>query len=166
VEELETTNEELQSTNEELETMNEELQSTNDELHVSNETQREQQEHFYRLSRFMTAVLGSMDAGVVAVDQDLKVLTWNAKAEDLWGIRADEAEGAHLFNLDIGLPLDDLRPALKKQLGPEAAGPDVLQLAAVNRRGRPVDVQVTVTRLDHQDDQPAGALLMMEVVDG
>ena len=37
VEELETTNEELQSTNEELETMNEELQSTNEELQTINE---------------------------------------------------------------------------------------------------------------------------------
>lgn len=36
-EELETTNEELQSSNEELETTNEELQATNDELHTVNE---------------------------------------------------------------------------------------------------------------------------------
>ena len=36
-EELETTNEELQSTNEELETTNEELQSTNEELETTNE---------------------------------------------------------------------------------------------------------------------------------
>ena len=41
VEELETTNEELQSTNEELETMNEELQSTNDELQTINDALRD-----------------------------------------------------------------------------------------------------------------------------
>ena len=40
-EELETTNEELQSTNEELETMNEELQSTNEELETINEELRD-----------------------------------------------------------------------------------------------------------------------------
>jgi two-component system CheB/CheR fusion protein len=39
-EELETTNEELQSTNEELETTNEELQSTNEELETTNEELR------------------------------------------------------------------------------------------------------------------------------
>ena len=164
VEELETTNEELQSTNEELETMNEELQSMNDELHVSSETQREQQEHFYRLNRFMSAVLSSMNAGVVAVDHDLKVLTWNSKAEDLWGIRTGEAQGQHLFSLDIGLPLEGLRPALKRQLAEGLTAPEVFRVSAVNRRGRPVDVQVTVTRLDRDDEESAGALLMMEVL--
>jgi two-component system CheB/CheR fusion protein len=163
-EELETTNEELQSTHEELETMNEELQSMNDELHVSSETQREQQEHFYRLNRFMSAVLSSMKAGVVAVDRDLKVLAWNAKAEDLWGIRADEAQGQHLFSLDIGLPLEGLRPALTRQLVEGLTAPEVLRVPTVNRRGRPVDVQVTVTRLDRDEDESAGALLMMEVL--
>jgi two-component system CheB/CheR fusion protein len=164
VEELETTNEELQSTNEELETMNEELQSMNDELHTSNEVQREQQEHYYRLNRFMSAVLGSLNAGVTAVDESLRVLAWNAKAEDLWGIRTDEARGRHLFSLDIGLPLEPLRPVLKRQLA-DGADPDVLRLDAVNRRGRAIAVQVTVTRLEHSDgDDGPGALLMMEVV--
>ena len=165
VEELETTNEELQSTNEELETMNEELQSMNDELNVSNETQREQQDHFYRLNRFMSAVLSSMNAGVVAVDRDLRVLAWNAKSEDLWGIRGDEAQGQHLYGLDIGLPLEALRPAIKHELSEDSSAPEVLRLPAVNRRGRHVDVQVTVTRLDHDDDEPDGALLMMEVLE-
>jgi two-component system CheB/CheR fusion protein len=144
--------------------MNEELQSMNDELHTSNEVQREQQDHYYRLNRFMGAVLGSLNAGVTAVDQDLRVLAWNAKAEDLWGIRTDEAWGQHLFSLDIGLPLEPLRPVLKRQLA-DGADPDVLRLDAVNRRGRSIAVQVTVTRLEHSDgDEGTGALLMMEVV--
>jgi two-component system CheB/CheR fusion protein len=101
VEELETTNEELQSTNEELETMNEELQSMNDELHVSNEAQQEQQEHFEQLNRFMSSILGSMTSAVVAVDDESKVAVWNDRAEDLWGVRAEEANGEFLFELDI-----------------------------------------------------------------
>jgi two-component system CheB/CheR fusion protein len=167
VEELETTNEELQSTNEELETMNEELQSMNDELHVSNEAQREQQEHFYRLNRFMSSVLGSLNAGVIAVDPDLQVLAWNAKAADLWGVRTDEAQGQHLFTLDIGLPLEPLRPVLKRQLTARSPEPEVLRLDAVNRRGRAIQVQVTATRLTDPDgaDASSGALLMTEVVD-
>ena len=165
VEELETTNEELQSANEELETMNEELQSMNDELHMSNEAQREQQEHFYRLNKFMTSVLGSMNAGVAVVDQDLRIVTWNAKAEDLWGVRADEAEGEHLFNLDIGLPLESLRPALKRQLSGDDVDEDAVTMDAVNRRGRAISVRVTATRLAHDGDSPPGVLLMMDATD-
>jgi two-component system CheB/CheR fusion protein len=166
VEELETTNEELQSTNEELETMNEELQSMNDELHVSSESQREQQEHYYQLNRFLASVLASLNAGVVAVDDELRVLAWNAKAEDLWGIRADEARGQHLVALDIGLPLEPLRPGLKRQLTDQVA-PEVLRLDAVNRRGRSITVQVTLSKLAHpEDDGTTGALLTMDVVDG
>ena len=171
-EELETTNEELQSTveelettNEELETMNEELQSMNDELQIGNEAQREQQEHFYRLNRFMTSVLGSMPSGVAVVDDELKVVAWNAKAEDLWGVRMDEAEGLPLVSLDIGLPLGDLVDALRQKLNSNDPDHDVVTVDAVNRRGRHVTVQVTMTRLSQDGDAPSGALLMMDVVD-
>ena len=165
VEELETTNEELQSTNEELETMNEELQSMNDELQLSNQAQHDQQNHFYKLNQFMSAVLSSVNSGVVVVDEELTVLSWNAKAEDLWGVRADEAEGRHLFNLDIGLPMESLRPVLKLQLEDDHVGShEVTILDAVNRRGHPVQVRVTVTRLSQDGDQPRAAVLVMEVL--
>jgi two-component system, chemotaxis family, CheB/CheR fusion protein len=164
VEELETTNEELQSTNEELETMNEELQSMNDELHMLGETQREQQEHFYQLNQFMVSVLGSIDSGIVVVDQDVRVLAWNAKATDLWGIRADEAKGELLYSLDIGLPLETVRPALESQLSGAPTAPAALSISGVNRRGRDVQVKVRVTRLAQDGAQPPGALLVMDVV--
>ena len=164
VEELETTNEELQSTNEELETMNEELQSMNDELHMLGETQREQQEHFYQLNQFMVSVLGSIDSGIVVVDQDVRVLAWNAKATDLWGIRADEAQGELFVHLDIGLPLETVRPALESQLSGAPTAPAALSVSGVNRRGRDVQVQVRVTRLAQDGAQPPGALLVMDVV--
>jgi two-component system, chemotaxis family, CheB/CheR fusion protein len=49
-EELETTNEELQSTNEELETTNEELQSTNEELETMNEELQSTNEEFQTIN--------------------------------------------------------------------------------------------------------------------
>jgi len=166
VEELETTNEELQSTNEELETMNEELQSMNDELQFSNDALRDHQDEVERLNRFMAAVLGSMHSGVAVVDSDLQILAWNSRAEDLWGVRTDEAVGDHLMNLDIGLPLDELRQPLRRQLGNHEADPVALVLDAVNRRGKALQVQVTLTHIrDHGDSTPA-AMLMMDVLQG
>jgi two-component system CheB/CheR fusion protein len=170
VEELETTNEELQSTNEELETMNEELQSMNDELHMSNTALRERQDEVDRLNEFMNSILGSLRTGVAVVDRDLRIRAWNATAEDLWGIRHEEAQGEHLFNLDIGLPLEGLRPVLRRQFGGDGTDPETpetLRLDAVNRRGRPVVVQVTVRRLTSDGAaQPPGAILVMDVVEG
>ncbi len=63
VEELETTNEELQSTNEELETMNEELQSTNDELHTINDTLRERSAELDDARSFLDSLVDSLTMG-------------------------------------------------------------------------------------------------------
>jgi two-component system, chemotaxis family, CheB/CheR fusion protein len=163
VEELETTNEELQSTNEELETMNEELQSMNDELQYTNQALRERQDEIDRLSRFTTSVLGSMSSGVVVVDSDMTVLAWNSVAEDLWGIRADEAIGAHLMNLDIGLPVEQLRQPIRNQLTEVEEDTRTLELDAVNRRGRTIQVRVTLTSLHDRGSSSPAAVIVMEV---
>jgi two-component system, chemotaxis family, CheB/CheR fusion protein len=162
VEELETTNEELQSTNEELETMNEELQSMNDELHVTNEALREGQDEINRLNSFMVSVLGSMTSGVVVVSEDLQILAWNSTAEDLWGVRSDEAVGEHLLNLDIGLPVGELRRPLRHQIHGGAPAPERLELEAVNRRGRRLMVRLTVSRLASDSELPTGAVIIMD----
>ena len=108
VEELETTNEELQSTNEELETMNEELQSTNEELQTINEEARERSDQLGELNGFLESILTSLRSAVAVVDRDLHVRKWSRRAEDLWGLRADEVLQKNFLNLDIGLPVDRL----------------------------------------------------------
>ena len=113
VEELETTNEELQSTNEELETMNEELQSTNEELQTINDELRQRGEELERRQRLPAGGHGQPQGGVAVVDRELRLLAWSRHAEELWGLREEEVSGQHLLNLDIGLPVERLRPALK-----------------------------------------------------
>ncbi|MFC6092633.1 CheR family methyltransferase [Saccharothrix lopnurensis] len=161
VEELETTNEELQSTNEELETMNEELQSTNDELQAINDTLRERSAELDQVNDFMEAILTSVRFGVIVVDPDLRVLVWNRGTEDLWGLRRDEAVGVHLLNLDIGLPVGELRSAVRAALA-GADTQDVLMLDAINRRGRNTTVRVVVAPMRGQDGTSQGAILVME----
>jgi two-component system CheB/CheR fusion protein len=137
----------------------------NDELHLSNSALRERQDEVDRLNRFMSSVLGSLRAGVAVVGPDLRVLAWNASAEDLWGIREDEAEGQDLFNLDIGLPMEELKPLLRRQFGSDGAHDESLRLAAVNRRGRPLQLQVTVSPLAAVPNEQRGAILLMDVLD-
>jgi two-component system CheB/CheR fusion protein len=157
VEELETTNEELQSTNGELETMNEELRTANDALRSTNDRLRISTARLDEANTFLETVLAGLRAGVAVVDPDLRIRMWNRHAEDLWGLRSGEVIGRHVLNLDIGLPVDRVRPLLRGALG--AGGrPGEIRLDAVNRRGRAVTVRVACTPL-HKGD---GAIIVME----
>jgi two-component system CheB/CheR fusion protein len=161
VEELETTNEELQSTNEELETINEELQSTNDELQAINDTLRDRSAELDDVNDFLESILTSVRFGVVVVNQEMRVLVWNRGAEDLWGLRREEAVGEHLLNLDIGLPVADLRLSVRSAMT-EPSYEQAHSLDAVNRKGRRTTIKVVVGALRGRDGQVNGAILTME----
>jgi two-component system CheB/CheR fusion protein len=163
---LETAYEELQSTNEDLETMNEELQSMNDELHTANEELRTSTEEVASLNQFMTGVLGSFRAGVVVVDPDLRVLVWNAAAEELWGVREDEVIGQYLVDLDIGLPMSQLHPLLRRQIAGDGPPHDTVELDAVDRRGRPVHIRGTVSSFQQLPGERGGAVVLMDPTGG
>jgi two-component system, chemotaxis family, CheB/CheR fusion protein len=159
-EELETTNEELQSTNEELETMNEELQSTNEELETMNDELRERTAELNSVNASLETILGSLAVGVAVVDGQQVVRVWNSRADDLWGMRSDEAVGQHVLSLDIGLPLDKLGSAVREALSGDRPGPLVLD--ATNRRGRAIQCRVTAVPLVADGSAVRGAILLME----
>jgi two-component system, chemotaxis family, CheB/CheR fusion protein len=160
-EELETTNEELQSTNEELETMNEELQSTNEELQTMNEELRLRTDELNVANAFLSSILTSLRAGVVVVDKNLTILIWNSIAEEMWGLRADEVKTCSLFNLDIGLPVNQLRDPIRTALN-DGDGAQDLILDAVNRRGRNIKCRVSVGPFKAANGERQGAVIMME----
>jgi two-component system CheB/CheR fusion protein len=161
-EELETTNEELHSTNEELETMNEELQSTNEELETTNEELRLRTRQLDEANLFLQSVLSGLQSAVVVVNPELQVRQWSRQAEELWGLRADEVDGRHFLNLDIGLPVDRLRSAIRSVLT-EGTPRQQIEVPAVNRRGRTISCSVTVSPL-MADGTVVGAILLMDVL--
>jgi two-component system, chemotaxis family, CheB/CheR fusion protein len=160
VEELETTNEELQSTNEELETMNEELQSTNEELETINEELRRRSTELNQANLFLHSILVSLREGVIVVDADLHVLAWNARSEDLWGLRSEEVKGKHLMNLDIGMPLEQLMVPVRTCLHSGAS--QEVTIEAVNRRGRTVLCRVSCAPLHGIEESPKGVIIMLD----
>ncbi len=165
VEELETTNEELQSTNEELETMNEELQSTNQELQTINDEVRERSDRVNELNAFLESILTSLRGGVVMLDRELQIHKWNPRAEDMWGLRSDEVLHRNFLNLDIGLPVEQLKAPIKACLT-EQGGFHELMVPATNRRGKPIRVKVTCTQLaGPTGEEPQGVILVMEETD-
>jgi two-component system, chemotaxis family, CheB/CheR fusion protein len=163
IEELETTNEELQSTNEELETMNAELQSTNEELQTINDELRMRTGELDEANDFLESLLMSQRAGLVVIDAELRIIVWNDRSAELWGLRADEAPGQHFLNIDIGLPVEELRQPIKTVLAGESDHLTV-DLDANNRRGREFGCRVSLTPLLNRARQIRGAILLMEEI--
>ncbi|MBL6458459.1 PAS domain S-box protein [Belnapia sp. T6] len=162
-EELETTNEELQSTNEELETMNEELRSANEELETANEEMRVQAEETGEYRRYSESILRSIDAGIVVLDHDLCIRSWNRASENAWGLRAEEVLGRDFLDLDIGLRVGRLRPDLLRVLAGETPLAS-LTLDAVDRRGRQLTSRIRLSPLLYEARPPRGVVLIVEDV--
>ncbi|GGS50548.1 chemotaxis protein CheR [Planobispora rosea] len=167
-EELETTNEELQSTNEELETMNEELQSANDELQQINEVLNTRSAELDRANDFISSVVRSLGDAVIVVDGGLRVLVWSPGAEDLWGLRPEEAIGRQFTALDIGLPVEKVLPRLRSliEAGLESGNGRMegTVVDAVNRRGRTTRLGVSFSRLRAEDAPLHGVIMVMNLL--
>jgi two-component system CheB/CheR fusion protein len=103
-----------------------------------------------------------VDRGVVVIDREFRILLWNDRATDLWGLRSDEVVGRSLFGLDIGLPVEDMRqPIQEVWLG---AKPDAgeITLDATNRRGKAVRIRVSGSLSQAAQARPQCLVLLME----
>jgi two-component system CheB/CheR fusion protein len=162
VEELQTTNEELQSTNEEMETMNEELQSPNEELQTVNDELRQRTTESNQANFFLQSILSSVRVGIVALDRDLRILLWNERAEDLWGLRADEVREKNFTSLDIGLPIEKLKTPIVKFSDGQADSQEIV-VDAMNRRGKTIKCRITFCPLSlGQSGEREGVVMLME----
>jgi two-component system CheB/CheR fusion protein len=141
-EELETANKELQSTVEELETTNEELQSTSEELETMNDEMRQRTGELSDANAFLKTILGNLSLAVVVVDREFCVLTWNHRAEDLWGLHSDEVVGQSFLGLEIGLPVEQMKMPIRAILEEKENGCEI-NLPAVIRRGKTIQCRVT-----------------------
>ena len=146
--------------------MNEELQATNQELQSLNQEAQERGEQLGEVNGFLESILTSLRSAVVMLDRDLHIRKWNHRAEDLWGLRPWEVHNKNFLNLDIGLPVDQLRGPIRSCLAGEREFIE-LTLDATNRRGKPVRVRVTCTPLAGPDmKDPQGVILLMDEADG
>ena len=165
-EELETTNEELQSTNEELETTNEELQSTNDELQGINDELQGRTKQLDLANGFLNAVLRSLGSAVIVLNENLEVRVWSPGAEELWGLRPEEAEAKELAFLDIGLPAAEITPVLRQVLagadGNGSVSAPARRVTAVNRRGKTVELQIAAAPMRSEEGGVNGIILVID----
>lgn len=113
---------------------------------------------------FLETVLTRIGLAVIVVDSQQNIRIWNSQARDLWGLTNEETEGQHLLSLDIGLPLDRLRPQLRA-ISTGVSEREELTVDAVNRRGREFQCQVTILRMGQVREDGGGAAIMMRVLD-
>jgi two-component system, chemotaxis family, CheB/CheR fusion protein len=98
------------------------------------------------------------------VDPELRVTIWNRRAEDLWGWHSNEVLGKHLLNLDIGWPTEQLKQPIRACLARESEI-ECLTLEGMNRRGKPIQLQMTCTPLGRGEQEPHGVILFIEVTE-
>jgi two-component system CheB/CheR fusion protein len=72
-------------------------------------------------------------------------------------------EGQRFLNLDIGLPIDQLSQPVRAAVSEQGEIVD-LQLPAVNRRGRAIDVDVRVAPLQSDGQGPQGVIVLVRRV--
>ena len=139
--------------------MNEELQSTNEELETMNDELRERTDEALRANSFLGSILAGIHQSVVVVDKQLRVTAWSRAAAELWGLRDEEVQGEHFLNLDIGIPVQQLRDALRSAVAGEPTA-DV-ELKGHNRRGHPITCLVSFSQLHSHDGEPDGVIVAM-----
>ena len=160
-EELETTNEELQSTNEELETLNEEARSSNEEMESVNEELRIQAEQASSYRLYLEFVLRSMNGGIIVIDRKHAIQSWNRWSESTWGLGADQVVGTSFDALDIGLPLHLLRDGMAAvQTGREEQVEQLLQ--GLDRRGRRIVCRIIISGLMNETGDTNGLVFVFQ----
>jgi two-component system CheB/CheR fusion protein len=118
------------------------------------------------VNAFLETILTTIGLAVAVLDRRQHVQLWNGQARDLWGLTADEVEGRHILGLDIGLPVEELKPLLRAA-GNGDGERQQMTLDAVNRRGKPIKCLVSCLPLAAAGDgEPTGVIVMMEPVGG
>ncbi len=126
-----------------------------------NEEMRVRTAELDEVRTFLEGVLSSVAAGVVVLDSDLMVRSWNKGAEELWGLRSDEVRNQPFFGLVFGLPTGEVRGIVQECLATgKRTGP--VQLTAINRIGRTITCTVTCSPLKSNGDGEGAVLLMEE----
>lgn len=143
--------------------MNEELRSTNEELEATNEELRLQSEQAGEFRSYADSILRSVNFGIVILNEDMTVRSWNRWCENAWGLRTEEVVGSRFLELDIGIPIHLLEEELSNVLdGREAQ--EEQGLGGIDRRGRPIQCRVRVLPLLLDGRRPIGGVLIMEDV--
>lgn len=111
----------------------------------------------------MESILTSLKMGMIVLDHRLSVQVWNDRMNELWGLRSEETYDRFFFDLDIGLPLEQLRSMIRN-CHTERNDNRETKVKAVNRRGKTISCRIVCTPLKIEQ-QHQGTILLMEVTE-
>lgn len=114
-EEVQSANEELQSSNEEMEATNEELQSTNEELTTVNEELQIRTNELAETLNDMENVQNSVGFPIIVVNEQLKILRFNAPAAALFSM-ARTTIGQHFGSLRLPVGMKNFTAQIQEAL--------------------------------------------------
>lgn len=125
-----------------------------------NEELRVRTEELSRVNTLVESMLASLGTGVAVLDHELRVTMWNDDAKNLWGVDLADVRDCHFLNLDIGLPVHELRASLRAaQQG--AATRSEQHLPARDRRGRDLVCSVQCWPLRGASGAVTGVIVLM-----
>jgi two-component system CheB/CheR fusion protein len=113
-EELQTAKEEVQSANEELATLNGALEERNRQLGLANQALKRSGDELQRALDYANAIVATVRGPLLIMDGELRIEQANRAFYDSFGVRPEETEGRHLYELGQGQW--DF-PGLRKALG-------------------------------------------------
>lgn len=143
--------------------MNEELRSTNEELETSNLELRERAIEVEDLNDQLGSLLTSLSSAVIVLDRELLVELWNPAAEELWGLRAEDAAKRSLATLEIGLPIGPLQKTVRACLDGQSTK-ETVTVDGTTRTGRPVRFSVVCTPISGPSP-PSGVVLVINEIE-
>ncbi len=112
-----------------------------------------------QVNAFLESILTSLRAAVIVLDRDLQVQIWNSRAQETWGLRADEVQGKFFQALDIGLPVKTLLAPFRACLLDRDCHQE-LTMEATNRRGRRIRCQIILTPLAGVENEVHGVIIL------
>jgi two-component system CheB/CheR fusion protein len=106
-------------------------------------------------------VLSGLRMGLIVLNSEFVVTSWNKTCEETWGLRESEVVGRELFSLDIGLNLTAVRETITQVMS-DGISPKPITIDAINRRGKPIRCQLRVNALRDVLEQITGSMIIVD----
>lgn len=132
---------------------------TNEELEAMNDELRDRTDEALQANTFLGSILWSIEQAVVVVDTQLRATAWSNAATELWGLRETEVDGEQFVNLNIRLPVGELRDPLRNAIAGQKQPPVMLE--GHNRRGQSIVCEISFAQLHDHLDEGQGVILVM-----
>lgn len=127
-------------------------------------SEMEKAEELARLKDFSENIIESVSVGIVVIDLDGRITTWNSAMEEMFGVTRNRALGmsiSSVFDLDL---IETIRNATGQQGWDLAEARHIYKFNATTEDGRPLTVNMSLAPFEQARGVVTGTLLVIENV--